>query len=465
MATAAPPFETDHPSLTGHLAPVSDELVVDRLPVTGKLPEGLVGTFRRNGPNAQFAPLGGYHIFDGDGMVHAVELDGQGGARYRNRWIESKGLLAERRAGHALFGSLSDFRLPDEAVMAEVGPMKNTANTHIVRHAGRIFALMEAARPTELSEELDTLGEYDFGGELRGPMTAHPKIDPETGEMVFFGYNPFPPYLRYHVADPSGSLVTSVDIDLPAPVMMHDFAITENLAVFFDLPGIFDVQALLSGGDSLRWEPENGTRLGLLDRSRPEAGVRWFEAETFWMFHVLNAYEEGSTVVVDACRADRVNTSFSGEMTERISPHLHRWRIDTTTGKVTDEPLDDRAADFPRINDAFAGRNARYGYLGHTREWGAGEAEFDGVTKHDLVAGTSRTHLYGDDAVAGETVFAADPEGRAEDDGWLLTFVHDRSVDASHLVVVDAPTLEEVARVHLPRRVPFGFHGDWFPAV
>ena len=126
------------------------------------------------------------------------------------------------------------------------------------------------------------------------------------------------------------------------------------------------------------------------------------------------------------------------------------------------QALDDRAADFPRITDAFAGRKARYGYLGHTREWGGGEAEFDGVTKHDLVTGDSRTHIFGGDAVAGETVFAADPDGRAEDDGWLLNLVHDRAVDASHLLVLDAPTLEEVARVHLPRRVPFGFHGDWF---
>ena len=450
--------------LTGGWEPVDDELTTEDLPVTGTLPEALRGSYLRNGPNPAFAPLGAYHLFDGDGMVHAVELDG-GRARYRNRWIRSKGLEAERRAGRALFGGLAEFRLPDEEVLAEVGPLKNVANTHVWRHAGRVLALLEAAKPTEITLELDTVGEHTFDGRLHGPMTAHPKTDPETGELLFFGYAPFPPFLRFHVAAPTGELVTSVDIDLPAAVMMHDFAVSRDRVVFFDLPAVFDLDAMLSGAPGIRWEPGNGARLGVLERARPDAGVRWFDVDPFWMFHVLNAHDDGSSVVVEACRTDRLNTTFGGDTEQHRAapPTLHRWRIDLDAGRVTEEQLDDRPGDFPRVNDDHAGLPTRYGYLTHTRAWADDDVWFDGVVKHDLDTGASQVHTYGD-ARCGEAAFAPDPDRSAEDGGWLLNFVQDRASGESALVVVDAEALEEVARVHLPRRVPLGFHGNWFAA-
>jgi carotenoid cleavage dioxygenase len=451
--------------LTGPYAPVHDELTVGDLPVRGALPAGLEGSYLRNGPNPQFPPLGRYHPFDGDGMIHAVDLRG-GRARYRNRYVASKGLLAERRAGRALYGGLSEFQLPPPELAAEAGMLKNTANTNVVRHAGRVLGLMEACPPTELSAGLDTLGELDFGGALAGPMTAHPKTDPVTGELVFFGYGPFPPYLRYHVADRSGALVTSVDIDLPGPVMMHDFAVSARRVAFFDLPAVFDVEAMMHGQAGIRWAPEHGARIGVLDRVAPEAGVRWIEVEPFFVFHFLNAYDDGDTMVVDGCRSSRMTVAFGDEvMPEGVMPALHRWRIDLAAGRVDDHPLDDRPADFPRVNDRFAGLPARFGYVGHTRPAG-GEAlfEFDGVTKHDLVTGTDSTHSYGPTAFAGEATFAADPDRDGEDGGWLLSLVHDKATDESSLVIVDAETLAEVARVLLPRRVPFGFHGNWMPS-
>jgi carotenoid cleavage dioxygenase len=462
-ATPAPGASPD-PFLAGGWEPVHDELVTDDLAVTGALPAGLSGAYLRNGPNPAFAPLGAYHLFDGDGMVHAVEIQ-DGRARYRNRWVRSKGLEAERRAGHALFGGLSDFRMPPEDVMAEAGPMKNTANTHVWRHAGRIFALMEAGRPTEITPELETLGEYTFDDRLQGPMTAHPKTDPETGELLFFGYSPFPPFVRLHVADAAGRLVTSVPVDLPAAVMMHDFAVSRDRVVFFDLPALFDVQALLSGGSGIRWEPSNGARIGVLDRADLHAPVRWFDMDPFWMFHVLNAYDDGDAVVVEGCRAPRLNVAFGDEeLGEPVRPMLHRWRIDLAVGRVTEEALDDRAGDFPRLNDDHAGLPARYGYVANPRSWGETKVAFEGVVKHDLVAGTSVVHSYGPTAVAGEAAFAPDPDRSTEDGGWLLNFVYDEADGTSALVVVDAEAMEEVARVHLPRRVPLGFHGNWLAA-
>jgi len=455
------PWSSSDPFLSGAWEPSHAELYVEDLPVTGEIPPGLTGSYLRNGPNPAFAPRGAYHLFDGDGMVHGVTFEG-GRARYRNRWVRSAGLEVERRAGHAIFGGLSEFQMPPEDVVAEVGAMKNVANTHVWRHAGRILALMEAGRPTEITPELATVGEHTFDGRLVGPMTAHPKTDPETGELIFFGYSPFPPFVRLHVADPAGHLVASVPVDLPAAVMMHDFAVSRDRVVLFDLPAVFDVQALLAGQPGVRWEPGNGARIGVLDRADLNAGVRWFDVEPFWMFHVLNAHDDGDAVVVEGCRAPRLNVAFGDEsLGEPVEPLLHRWRIDLAEGRVTEETLDDRAGDFPRINDDLAGLPARYGYVAHARAWDETLVAFDGVVKHDLGKGTSVVHSYGPTARAGEAAFAPDLGRSNEDGGWLLNLVLDDADRSSALVVVDAESMEEVARVHFPRRVPLGFHGTW----
>ena len=451
-----------NPYLIGHYEPVTDERDDVDLEVVGELPEPLVGTYLRNGPNPAFPPVTRYHVFDGDGMIHAVQLR-NGRASYRNRWVRSAGLEAERRAGHALFGGLSEFRLPPPEVMETAGMMKNTANTNVVVHAGRTLAMMEAARPVELDASLATVGEYDFGGALPAAMTAHPKVDPVTGEMVFFAYSPFPPYLRYHVADASGVLVESVDVELPGPVMMHDFAVSAGRAVFFDLPAVFDLDAMLAGAPGIRWQPDHGARIGVLDRTAPHDPVRWIDVDPFYVFHFLNAFDDGETVVVDGCRSARMNVSFGDDrIVEAVHPSLHRWRIDPARGTVIDEPLDDRPGDFPRIDDRRAGLSARYGYVAASRTWAEDDIAFDGVVKHDLVAGTSRQFSYGSDSVSGEAVFAADPTRDSEDGGWLLNYVTDAG-GSTDLVVVDAEVLEEVARVRIPRRVPFGFHGNWVP--
>lgn len=252
------PASLSNPWLTGHFAPVDDERDDPTLRVTGDLPPGLRGQFLRNGPNPQFPPIGRYHLFDGDGMVHGVAFDGEGGAPYANRWVRNAGFEAEREAGCALFGGLSDFRLPPDDVFARVGPVKNTANTHVIRHAGRILTMMEGQGPIEIDEHLQTVGPYDFAGALAGSMTAHPKEDPVTGELVFFGYSPMAPYLRVHAAAPDGTLTWSTVVELPGPVMMHDFVITATRVVLFDLPAVFDLHALISGEPGIYWDPSKG---------------------------------------------------------------------------------------------------------------------------------------------------------------------------------------------------------------
>ena len=461
----------DNPYLSGQYEPVHDERHDVALEVEGELPAGLRGAYLRNGPNAYFPPPGRYHVFDGDGMLHGLYLDGDGGAEYRNRWVDSRGLVYERSIGHAVYGGLSEFVMPSQEAMEAGGLYKNTANTNIVRHAGRHLALMEGAHPTEVTADLATLGEYDFDGQLEGAMTAHPKWDPATGEMLMFGYSPFPPYLRYHVVDAAGTLVRSTDVPIGRSVMMHDFVTTSDHVLWFDLPAVFDGEALLTGGTAIRWEPELGARIGIMPRDGEGTNTQWIDVDPCYVFHFLNAYEDGTTgrTVVDGCRSAAMPTAFGDEPMPdaHIRPYLWRWEIDTAAGTVTDHQLDDRPGDFPRINEAYNGLRNRYGSHAHTRSWDQDGVIFDGVTQFDLEAGTSATHVYGPNHACGEAVFAPDPDGSAENDGWLVNFVGDLTDRTSEFVVLDARDVAAgpVARVKLPRRVPFGFHGNWLPAL
>jgi carotenoid cleavage dioxygenase-like enzyme len=458
----------NQPMLSGTFVPVSDELDVADLAVTGPLPASLQGTFLRIGPNPMFEPLGRYHMFDGDGMLHGVTIaDGQ--VSYRNRWIRSAGLEAEMRAGRALYGGLGELHMPGPDEVGDAGAMKNVANTNIIHHAGRYLALWEAGPPTEITRELDTVGLHDFGGRLDGAFTAHPKIDPRTGQMLAFAYQPFPPYLRYYQIDAGGTLARTVDIDLPEPVVMHDFAITENHVVFVDSPMILDIMAALRGEPMFRWDPEHQTRVGIMPRDGDQ--VTWYETEAAYVNHFWNAWEDGDTLtfagsrLVGAAYTAGKDGAMDREGADAEPGRPTRYDVELGAGKVRVEQFDDLGGDFPRINDAHCGVRSRYLYMGAFRDEPTIVGHFDTVVKYDADTATRSMWWCGPTSVTGEAVFVADVDGRAEDDGWLLSCVTDRSDDSTDLVVIDARDVAAgpIARIHLPRRLPFGFHANWFP--
>jgi carotenoid cleavage dioxygenase len=428
--------------LRGNYAPVMKEVTAFDLPVRGAIPPELSGLYLRNGPNPQSGTS--EHWFVGDGMIHGVRLEGGRAKWYRNRWVRTKGLAD-----------------PNARLVRDDGSVDRTvsvANTNIIGHAGRVFALVEVSFPTEMTRELDTVGPCDFDGRLTSAMTAHPKICPRTGELHFFGYGFFPPFLVYNRLDAAGKLVQSEEIDVPGPTMIHDFAITERHVIFMDLPVVFNLEKAMSAkGFPYEWSDTYGARLGLMPRGGGNADVRWFDIEPCYVFHPMNAYEDGGRVIVDVARYRELWR----ESTDRFEPaRLHRWEIDPVQGRVSESPLDDRAVEFPRVDDRLAGSRYRYGYAASNRA-NVGE-EATSLIKYDLVRGGAEEHDFGA-CQAGEGVFVPAGARAAEDEGYVLLYVYDPARNGSDFVILDAARFSgpPVAVVPLPQRVPFGFHGNW----
>jgi carotenoid cleavage dioxygenase len=443
--------------------------------------------FVRNGPNPQFAPKGRYHWFDGDGMLHGVRLQG-GRASYRNRYVRTRGFALEREAGQAIWTGLTE--MPNFADPPHGMMFKNTGNTALVWHDKKLLALWEGGEPHQIRlPELDTVGLHDYGGALHTPVTAHPKVDPVTGEMLFFGYQPMgPDFLLYSVVSADGKLQRTVPIRIPRGVMMHDFAVTARYSIFLDLPLVFDPRLIMEGKAPFHFDRDQPARFGIVPRHGDDSQVRWFETPPCYIFHTLDAWDEtgerGDAVVLLACRLEStmVASAPPGHSTQahghghgngrrgRDDDHgrMHRWRFDLGTGEVTEQALDDAPSDFPRCHEGRAGHRTRFGYTARFAPGEPGGAPlFDALLKYDHERGTSvGTHAFGPGRFGGEAVFVPRPGAASEDDGWLLTYVRDERAGESELLVVSARDISvpPVARVILPQRVPYGFHAAWVGA-
>ena len=458
-------MNTKNPYLLNNFAPVHREITADKLKVIGHVPPELNGMYVRNGPNPQFTPLGHYHWFDGDGMLHAICLrDGE--ATYFNRYVQTQGLQIERQQGKAQWPGLQGNATYNLRNILLYGLLiKNTANTALVYHAGRLLALWEMGKPYEIAtDDLTTVGPYTFGGKLQHNFTAHPKVDPVTGEMMFLACNIIrPPYLRYGVVSAVGEIQQVESIPLPNPVLMHDFAITEQYTIFMDLPLIFSRRKAVRSHVPFRFDPTHPTRFGIMPRHGNHKNLRWFDVQPCYVYHTLNAYEQGDEVVVIGCRVD--DTNLFQDYPPREQAYLYRWCFNLKTGLVREGKLDDVMAELPRVNDNYVGQPVRYGYMCH----GTAMPDPDNpipvtaLLKYDLTREQYEVHNFGYRRYGGEAVYVPRPNANQEDDGWLLSFVHDIEEARSELLILHAQDVsgEAVARILLPQRVPYGFHGIW----
>jgi carotenoid cleavage dioxygenase-like enzyme len=456
-----------NPYLAGPFAPTREECTLEGLEVVGEIPDDLNGVYVRNGPNPQFDPVGRYHWFDGDGMVHALHI-ADGKAAYRNRWIRTPGFERERAAAGPLWSGIIE---PFDGNPSDA-PEKDTANTDLVYHNEQLLALWyRAGKPYALDPiTLETLGAEDFGGTLRCEVSSHAKVDEETGELFFFDYGAGPPYMRYGVVGADGVIRHFVPIDLPGPRLPHDMAITENHAILMDLPLYNDREAARAGRFKLFFDRDVPSRFGVIPRYGGPEDIRWFEADPCFIYHSVNAYEHDGEVVLEACRVKQPEprSDLEGPLAQvlsylRLDAHVHRYRFDLSTGRAREEVVDDDNSEFPSVNLGTVGRRARYAYNMHISL--EKSLLFDGLVKYDVESGGSETYWFGDGRWGSEAPFAPRPGAVAEDDGYLLSYVYDEREGRSDVEVLDAQAVASgpLCTIRLPVRVPLGFHATWVP--
>ena len=459
-----PPNERN-PYLHGLYAPVHEEVSIDDLPVVGELPTDLFGAYFRNGPNPERAPGGMHHWFDGDGMVHAIHFE-NGKARYTNRFVGTADLASERAGGEAMPGIFAKAReVPERRTV-----YKDTANTDVVFHAGRLLALWYiSGQPVALdAKTLATLGPETMGGALPRNVSAHSKVDPRTGELVFFDYALYEPKMWVGALSKERVLTHYQEIELPGPRLPHDMGLTENYVILHDLPVVFSDKAIAKKMWQIR-VADQPTRFGVVPRRGGEP--KWFSFPTCYVYHVINSWEEGDEVVMAACKM--VPNGFAPDVAAhgpyapmvtvlalRAQPFV--WRMNMKTGEGREERLDDRLSEFPAINLDYTGVKNAFSY--HVVMDDHVEQRFSALLKYDLRKGSSVEHRFPKGVYGSEPVFAprSDTAGGAEDDGYVLSFVTDMA-GHSEVLVIDAKNFDKapIARVQLPRRVPAGFHGTW----
>ncbi|KAG9449437.1 hypothetical protein H6P81_009402 [Aristolochia fimbriata] len=478
--------------LSGNFAPVKEETPpCKNLPVKGTLPSCLNGEFVRVGPNPKFAPVAGYHWFDGDGMIHGLRIK-DGTATYVSRYVKTSRLKQEDFFGGAKFMKIGDLKglfglfmvnmqlLREKLKIVDVSFGKGTGNTALIYHHGNLLALSEADKPYAIKVledgDLQTLGLLDYDKRLSHSFTAHPKVDPYTDEMFTFGYSHTPPYVTYRVITKQGVMLDPVPITIPAPVMMHDFAITENYAIFMDLPLYFQPKEMVKGKLIFSFDATKKARFGVLPRyAKNEREIRWFELPNCFIFHNANAWEEGDEIVLITCRLENPDLDMvNGDVKEKLENfknELYEMRFNMKTGAASQKQLSVSAVDFPRVNESYTGRKQRFVYgtildsitkvkgiikfdLHAEPESGKSKLEVGGNVQGLFELGPGR---YGSEAIYIPREPGVDSE---EDDGYLIFFVHDENTGKSEVNVIDAETMspDPVAVIELPNRVPYGFH-------
>jgi carotenoid cleavage dioxygenase len=464
--------QADPSAVLNNLAPIPMECDAPFLTVEGELPRELNGTLYRNGPNPQF-DVPSAHWFAGDGMLHAFHIE-NGRASYRNRWVRTPKWQAEHDAGRALFAGFGPRKLPDapETSCTDSG----AANTNIVFHGGRLLALEEGHPPTEIEPgTLNTLGYCDYGRRIGGPFTAHPKVDPITGEMMFFGYNangPFSAGLSYGVVDASGVVTRFDRFEAPYSSMVHDFIVTANHVLFPVLPLTGSMERAMKGKPAYAWEPEKGGYVGVMQRDGKPGDIRWFRAEACYVFHVLNAWDDGSRIIADVMQYEEAPL-FPHPDGSRTDPaksraRLCRWTFDLAgnTDQFTRTYLDDVTGEFPRIDERRAGLATRHGWYACANPELPATIGLHGIVHVDGNGARKGQYMLPKGDSISEPVFVERGDDAAEGDGWLLAAVWRARENRSDLAVFNATDVARgpVALVKLGHRVPDGFHGNWVSA-
>jgi carotenoid cleavage dioxygenase len=444
----------------------------------GDLPDDLNGVYLRNTENPLFEPIKRYHPFDGDAMLHSISFN-NGEVQYSNRFVRTDAFLAEQDTKSSLWAGITEH--PSTAIAKDGWGartmMKDNASTDVVVHGGKALASfyqcgeLYQLDPTSLADK----GKASWNGAFPPEgVSAHPKVDEHTGELLFFNYSTTAPFMKYGVVSSEGELTNYQDIPLPGPRLPHDMAFTENWSILNDLPLYWDPKALKEGFYSNTYNRDLPSRFALIPRHGSSNEIRWFEADPTFVLHWTNAYEEGDEVVLDgffqhnptASGVRRHADALKGFETldmNVLEARAHRWRFNLKTGSCSEEQMSDRCSEFPMINGTHAGRRHRYSY---NSICAPNLFAFNGLIKHDLDTGKEETYEFEDGVFVSETVMAPRDNSAREDDGYLVTFSSDLIRDISDALVFDASDITQgpICKIRLPERISSGTHASWAPS-
>ncbi|PWA99808.1 9-cis-epoxycarotenoid dioxygenase NCED1 protein [Artemisia annua] len=481
--TETPLPKTSDPrvQICGNFAPVPEQSVKHNLTVTGTVPDCVNGVYVRNGANPLFEPVAGHHLFDGDGMVHAVTIDGNS-VSYSCKLTETHRLIQEREIGRPMFpkaigelhghsgvARLALFYARSMLGLVDHSKGMGVANAGLIYFNNRLLAMSEDDLPYQIritgSSDIETVGRYDFSKQLKSTMIAHPKVDPVTGEMFALSYDVVQkPYLKYFKFSKDGKKSPDVEIPLDMPTMMHDFAITENYVVVPDQQVVFKLQEMIKGGSPVMYDKNKMSRFGILSKNAENSDdMIWVDSPETFCFHLWNAWEEPETnevVVIGSCMTPA--DSIFNECDENLESVLSEIRINLTTRESTKRAIlqesDQVNLEAGMVNRNMLGRKTQYAYLAIAEPW----PKVSGFAKVDLVTGETKKFFYGDERYGGEPFFLpSDSSSDREDDGYVLAFVHDEKTWKSELQIIKATSMEMEASIRLPSRVPYGFHGTF----
>jgi carotenoid cleavage dioxygenase-like enzyme len=443
-----------HMFLTGIHEPMAEELSLDHLEVSGEIPETLVGTYARIGPNPFKPDPRGHHWFVGDGMVHGIRLAEGSAEWYHNRYIKSGTL--ERNGGPPAAG----------------GPRRgsrDTVNTNILKLAGKTLALVESGPfPFELDRNLDTVASTNLQGTLTAPLTAHPHEDPKTGEWHAITYESETQDTVWHVAiNRAGKVIAERPIAVRDGPSIHECSITDDYVIVFDLPVTISLPTLVQGYNfPYRWNKAHPARIGLLPRRGDVDEIIWCDVDPCYVFHVANSFQNGDgSVTIDCCAYESM-FAHGPDGPNGVPCGFERWQVDPKTQKVTRSAIDESPQEFPRVDERHFGQPYRHAWIvSQPNETVSNFVAENALYHHDLETGEKRSYTFGPDLVGGEFVFVPRAPDAEEADGWLMGLVIDAKNDTTQLQFFEALDIEQgpIGAVHIPHRIPPGFHGNWIP--
>lgn len=465
--------DNDHPYRNGAWTPNFDELDSSNMEVIGTIPDDIDGLYVRNTENPVHDSIGRYHPFDGDGMIHTMRIR-DGKATYRNRFVRTKGLEAEQKEGGPLWvgimGKPSDSKRPGWGAH---GSVKDSSSTDVSVHAGTILSTFyQCGEGYRLdSDTLETLGVESWVPEEG--ISAHPKLDENTGELLFFNYSTKAPYLHYGVVGADNALKHYVPVPLPGARLPHDMAFSEKFAIFNDCPLFWKPELIEQNLYIPSYHPDMPTRFGIIPRLGQPEDIKWFDARPTYVLHWANAFEEGDELVLDGYFQNQPVppplTDFPSGFESMgasidlhsFQPELHRWRFNLKTGETREETLfDEYPVEFGMFNQQMAGKPYRYVYS-VTGE--PGWFLFNGLVKHDLETGSAERFDFGEQRFGSEAPFVPRINAQSEDDGYLISFITDMVQNRSECILIDAKNISAgpVCTIILPHRICSGTHATW----